>query len=103
MIIDIILTDLNIQKTAKNKFLIKNMINDKTSYLWSKIPSLMEKLKPFKGYITLSNSQNKFKIGIEHTASEEYQNEFIKIVNNWANKYNLEIEYCFEKNVFYVI
>lgn len=103
MITDIILTDLNIQKTTKNRNLINSLINDKTAYMWFKIPTLMEKLKPFKGYMSLSNSKSKFKIGMEHNASDEYQVAFIKIVRNWADKYNINIEYCFEKNLFYII
>lgn len=106
IIIESILNDLEYNKTEQNNNLVLLTINNTKQdiyQIWDKIPSLLLKLKHVKGYISVSNSLNKFKISIDNNVSNEVNKEFIDIVRKWSNKYNIDLEYDFNKDNFYII
>jgi hypothetical protein len=101
-----VLRDINYPISDSNKIFINSVLANSTQdikYIWTKIPSLLEKLKHVKGYVGVSNNDNKIKISFDKdSVSEEIAMEFFNIVNNWANKYKISLFFDYDKESFYI-
>jgi len=105
-LITIILNDIEYSDTDSNKLLVKNIIKkiDNIEYIWSKVPNLIQKIKHTSGFISLSNSREAIKISFNtKTTSIELNEEFHTIVDSWADKYKINLEYDWEKEIYYFI
>jgi hypothetical protein len=65
--------------------------------------SLNDKLKRLNGYIAISNSDEVFKIKCDEMINKDIIEEFDTMVNNWANKYNVNLKKLENKNVYYIL
>lgn len=66
------------------------------------ILALEDKIKHTNAIIAMSNTNNYLKIKYEGT-SEALQQEFHSIVQNWADKYNVQIQKVTDKEVYYIL
>jgi len=64
---------------------------------------LHDQLAHIKGFIALSNSKDFFKIKCSEDVSSEINEEFLTLVQHWANKYKVNIEKVENKSTFYII
>lgn len=105
--IERILNDISYQLEYSNFELIKNIIDTNKeqdyAYIWTKIPTLKMELEHVKGYISVSNTKNKFKITYDkESVSEFISKEFYQIITKWSEKYKINLDFDFEKEVFYI-
>jgi len=63
------------------------------------IISLNDKLKSFDSFVALSNSVPYLKAKCE---DEKFVSDFTEILQNWSNKYHVELEKVDNKNVYYI-
>lgn len=67
------------------------------------ILALHDQLARLKGFVALSNSKNVFKIKGSEEVSEEIQEEFKHLVENWSKKYKVELQKVANKPTYYII
>jgi len=67
------------------------------------ILALHAQLAPMKGFVALSNSKDVFKIKRSQEVSKEIDEEFVNLVEGWANKYKIELEKVAKKPTYYII
>lgn len=66
------------------------------------ILELNEKIKPLKGYVAMSNSNEFFKIKNEAN-SADLVNTVREMILEWANKYKIKLQKVDGKETFYII
>ncbi len=66
------------------------------------IVHLNDTLRAHKSYVTLSNSYDYFKIKTK-ASSPEIVKSTHQIIQNWAQKYKIEIKKSLNKNTYYII
>ena len=62
---------------------------------------LNDTLKSAKAYVTLSNNKDLLKIK-KDTESEEYDRLIDEIVQNWAQKYKVALQYHPQNKIYYI-
>ena len=67
------------------------------------IISLNDNLKKMNAYVALSNSKKYLKIKCDENDAAEILEEFHETVNNWANKYNVNLKKLDNKEVYYIL
>ena len=67
------------------------------------ILALHDELAHIKGFVALSNSKNVFKIKCSEDVSDEIKQEFTTLVENWSNKYKVQIEKVANKTTYYIL
>jgi hypothetical protein len=102
---EVLLSQLGYSKNEHIQKQIEDIINNTNEFdKFSKhIISLNDKLKHINGYVAVSNSNNYLKIKCDEVKSEQIISEFNEEVNNWATKYNVQLEKLDNKNVYYII
>jgi len=100
-----LLSQLGYSKTENSLKQMEQIIdNTKRFNKFSKhLLSLHDNLAHTKGFIAMSNSQKNLKIKGSEDLSSEISNEFTKIVEDWADKYKVEIEKVENKPTYYII
>ena len=69
-------------------------------YMLKHILNLHEQLKPYGSFVALSNSNDFIKI--KNQADEALKTEVAKIIEDWAQKYKIDIEKVFGKETYYI-
>jgi hypothetical protein len=100
-----LLSQLGYTKTEPSiKQMEKTMDNTNGFNNFSKhILALHDQLAPMKGFIALSNSKDVFKIKRSQEVSKEIDEEFVNIVEGWADKYKIELQKVAKKPTYYII
>lgn len=100
-----LLSQLGYNKTEPSIKQMEKTINNTNGFKkFSKhILALHDKLAHVKGFVALSNSKNVFKIKISEDVSPEIKDEFKKLVENWADKYKIELKKVANKPTYYII
>ncbi|XPV69407.1 MAG: hypothetical protein ACNI25_02240 [Halarcobacter sp.] len=65
--------------------------------------SLNDNLKKMNAYVGLSNSSEYLKIKCDENDAQEILEEFHDEVNNWADKYNVDLQKLDKKPVYYIL
>lgn len=67
------------------------------------IPSFNDALAVKKGYIAMSNSEDHLKIKCNEDISADNLSAFTNLVQDWADKYKLDLKQVDNKNTYYII
>ncbi|QKF82761.1 hypothetical protein CRV08_03185 [Halarcobacter ebronensis] len=67
------------------------------------IISLNDNLKKMNAYVALSNSSEYLKIKCDENDADEILEEFHDYVNQWAEKYNVDLQKLDKKEVYYIL
>ena len=92
----------------KNKHTLKqiNEIIDNTEgfkYFSGHILSFNDALAVEKGFISMSNSEEYFKIKCDEDSSADNLSAFTEMVKHWSGKYKVELKKVDNKNTYYII
>jgi len=103
--IEIILNDINYSKTAKNKDIIRNILEKNKNIIktWDKVPTLIDKIEHMTGFVSISNSNDLIKISYKNNKiSKNIEKEFHTVVRKWAEKYKIDLDYDYKKDQYYL-
>jgi len=67
------------------------------------IPSFNDALAVEKGYIAMSNSVDHLKIKCNEDISADNLSAFTNLVQDWADKYKLDLKQIDNQNTYYII
>lgn len=67
------------------------------------LPSFNDALAVEKGYIAMSNSEDRLKIKCEEDSSADNLSAYNELVKHWADKYKLDLEQVIGKNTYYIL
>jgi hypothetical protein len=100
-----LLSQLGYSKTEQSIKQIEETIENTNGFNhFSKhILALHDQLAHVKGFVALSSSKNAFKIKRSEEVSREIKDEFSSLVENWSNKYKVQIEKVQNKPTYYII
>jgi hypothetical protein len=100
-----LLSQLGYSKTEPSiKQMTKTIDNTNGFNNFSKhILALHDQLAPMKGFVALSNSKDVFKIKRSQEVSKEIDEEFVNLVEGWADKYKIKLEKVEKKPTYYII
>ncbi len=102
---EVILSQLGYSKSeASLKQAQKVISSTKNFHKFSKhIFSLNDHLKKMNAYIGLSNKTDYLKIKCDENDAKEILKEFHEEVENWAKKYNIELNKLEDKEIYYIL
>jgi len=102
---EVLLSQLGYTKTASSLKQAENIMEETKDFdKFSKhVISLNDNLKKLNAYVALSNSTEHLKIKCDQSDSSDVLEEFYEKVNNWANKYNIQLQKLDNKPVFYIL
>jgi len=100
-----LLTQLGYNTNGGSKEKIKKVIKNTRGFnsIQRRIVNLSNMLKPYKSHITLSNSEDFFKIKSDAISSMLHIEEAKNIIHKWAEKYNVELKKVDQKDVYYIV
>lgn len=100
------LNELGITNTPGHKKLVMNLGDkyEKFDVVYRKIHALVEKIKKYKGFVSISNSKEMLKIDYDGSVLDNVsKKEFYRLCEKWAAKNKLNLEYDPEKDLYYIL
>ncbi len=100
-----LLTQLGYNTNGGTREKIKKIIKNTRGFenIQRRILNLSNMLKPYKSYITLSNSEDFLKIKFDSLSSAMHIDEAKNIIHKWADKYNIELKKAEAKEIYYIV
>jgi len=97
------LIQLGYPANEANKDKLQKVIENTEGFehLEKHVIQLNDTLKTLKTYVTLSNNKDLLKIK-KDTSSEEIEKNVDEIVQNWAQKYKVQLVYQPQNNSYYI-
>lgn len=104
-LLEAFLKEIAYSKTEGNLSLINRVLKkyEFPDQLYRRIPTLIAKIEKCKGFVGISNSNELLKIDYSgEDLDPAIKQEFYSFCESWAKKYKIEIEYCPEKDLYYI-
>jgi len=100
-----LLAQLGYSNTEQLLKQMKNIIENTKDFdkFSQHIPSFNDALAVEKGFIAMSNSEDYLKIKCNEDINADNLTAFTELVQQWSDKYNLELKKVKSKNTYYII